>query len=379
MKMYKAAIIGLGRIASTYDDEKTRGGMVLLPYAHAPAYTHSPFTKLVSGADINKEQRNFFAQKWGLPINNIYSDYKDMLKKENPDIVSICTSTRNRPDILKYVAEFGVKAIWLEKPIAFSLKDADEMVEICNRNNIVLAVNCSRRWNPMYSQARNIIESGHIGKILQINAIAECWISHNGSHLIDMVRFLANSEVDWVIGDMESQLDAENDKDFKANAYLAFKNGTRAFIRSMNSGGLPTSSWSFEVIGEKGRIRTPNDAQSWELTSFTTNSFPTEDNRFNSNNKHPINHQFPWPTHIQGTGLTIIEDIISSIDNSHNPKCTGQDGIKALEIAIAIRESFRNGHQKMNLPLKNRSLKIESRETINDELPARIREQNKTK
>ena len=85
-------------------------------------------------------------------------------------------------------------------------------------------------------------------------------------------------------------------------------------------------------------------------------------------NKHPINHQFPWPTHIQGTGLTIIEDIISSIENSHNPKCTGQDGIKALEIAIAIRESFRNGHQKMNLPLKNRSLKIESRETINDEV-----------
>ena len=53
MAEYKAAVIGLGRMGSTFDDEMTRGGSLFLPYCHAPAYHYSPQTRLVAGADTH--------------------------------------------------------------------------------------------------------------------------------------------------------------------------------------------------------------------------------------------------------------------------------------------------------------------------------------
>ena len=376
MAEYKAAVIGLGRMGSTFDDEMTRGGSLFLPYCHAPAYHYSPQTRLVAGADPHDEQRSLFGDKWGLTENHLYSDYRDMVENESPDIVSVCTTARVRPEIVKTLAKSGVKAIWAEKPIAFSLKEADEMVEICNKENVILAINCARRWNPLYSQARNIITAGHIGNILQINAIGECGLSHNGSHLIDTVRFLAGSDAKWVIGEMESDAAAASNEDIRGNGYLVFDNGARAFIRSMHNGGAP---WSFEIIGEEGSIRTPNDAQSWELNSYSTSQFPPESNTKKKSGRYPVSHQFPWPIHLQGMGLTIVEDIITSINNSNPPKCSGKDGLKALEIALALRESHRNGFSKIDLPLKDRTLKIESIETKNDQIPARVRKEMESK
>ena len=52
---YRAAVIGLGRMAHTYDDERTAGGSVYLPYCHTPSYAASPRTELVGGADPHDE------------------------------------------------------------------------------------------------------------------------------------------------------------------------------------------------------------------------------------------------------------------------------------------------------------------------------------
>ena len=265
-----------------------------------------------------------------------------------------------------------MKAIWAEKPLAFSLAEGDEMVRVCREEGVSLAVNCARRWNPMYSQARNIIEAGHIGDVLQVTAHAGCQLSSNGSHLLDTVRFLAGGDVQWVLGEMESDDAAGTDEDIRGNGYLVFDNGVRAFVRSMEAGG---ARWDFDVIGEDGRVRTPNDAQAWELTSMTGEEFPPVENRrpgVRARN-HPVMHQFPWPTHIQGMGLTIVDDIISSIENGHPPKCSGEDALKALETAIAMRESHRRGFVRVDLPLEDRSLKMVSSETAGDEVPARIR------
>lgn len=89
--------------------------------------------------------------------------------------------------------------------------------------------------------------------------------------------------------------------------------------------------------------------------------------------RHPVMHRFPGPTHMQGMGLTIVDDIISSFENAHPPKCSGEDALKALETAIAMRESHRRGFVRVNLPIEDRSLKIVSSETMNDDVPARIR------
>ncbi len=63
---YRAAVIGLGRMGSTYDDERTQGSSVYLPYCHTPAYAASPLTQLVGGADPHEEQRAIYAERWGV-------------------------------------------------------------------------------------------------------------------------------------------------------------------------------------------------------------------------------------------------------------------------------------------------------------------------
>ena len=57
---YKAAVIGLGRMGSTFDDEIEQGGSIFLPYCHAPTYTAHPQTELIAGADPHDEQREIF-------------------------------------------------------------------------------------------------------------------------------------------------------------------------------------------------------------------------------------------------------------------------------------------------------------------------------
>ena len=78
---------------------------------------------------------------------------------------------------------------------------------------------------------------------------------------------------------------------------------------------------------------------------------------------------------MQGMGLTIVADIVNAIETGQPPKCTGEDGRQALEIAIALRESHRHGGVKVNLPLGDRKLQIIASESLHDNVPARIRRQ----
>ena len=89
---YRAAIIGLGRIATMIDDE-VEGSNHLLPMSHMGSYLAVDNVEFVGGADPYTEQREAFANKHG--VNCLYEDYKTMLEREKPDIVSVCTSARS--------------------------------------------------------------------------------------------------------------------------------------------------------------------------------------------------------------------------------------------------------------------------------------------
>ena len=375
MAKYRAAVIGLGRMGSTFDDEITRGGSIYLPYCHGPSYHHSPLVDLVAGADPHDEQRTLFGERWELSSAHLYRDYNEMVSKERPDIVSVCTTARIRPQIVIDLARAGVKSIWAEKPMSFSLAEADEMVDVCREEGVALAVNCSRRWNPSFSEARRMIEGGELGEILQVTGYARCALSHNGSHLIDALRFLARGEVEWVFGEMESDEAAAGDDDLMGNGYLAFDNGVRGYVRGMPSGA---GDWNIEVIGEEGRFRSSNNGLEVELVRLQSSDTGKRGLMPHSSRQAapiPVRLPFPAPARMQGMGLNVVEDLVASIDTGSQPKCSGEDGRAALEIAIALRESHRRGGARVTLPIEDRSLKILSRETVGDEVPARIRSQ----
>jgi predicted dehydrogenase len=362
MSTMRAAVIGLGRMGSTFDDEIKAGGSIVLPYCHAPSYIASPLANLVAGADPHDGQREDFGKRWGIDNKHLFTDYREMLEKDKPEIVSVCTTAKIRSQIVIDCAEAGVKAIWAEKPISITLAEADAMVDTCNKSGTVLAINCARRWNPFFTTARQLIDEGELGDVLQVTAYAPCGLSHNGSHMLDAICFLAGGKVDWVFGEMSSDEAAEKEEDPQGNGYLAFDNGTRAFARGTACG---CTSWEFEVLGTQGNIRSRNSGVTWE--------FRQADQSLAMRRAGTALKAWPLPNYPEGMGLTIIRDIIDAFENGGKPKCSGEDGRAALEIAIAMRESHRRGCVKVNLPLEDRELKIISAETLSGDEPALIR------
>ena len=357
---YTAAVIGLGRMGSTFDDEidkahgpggDRRGTSIILPYCHGPSYFASDKIALVAGADPDPEKREKFGNRWEIEAKNLFESHQELLKVINPDILSVCTTAKIRSKIVIDAARSGVKAIWAEKPISTTLKEADEMIEICEQNNVVFAVNCAIRWNPYYYQVKTMIDEGVFGKILQITGYGSAYASHNGSHLIDTMRFLGGGGVSWVFGEVENER-LDGDKDFRANGYLAFKNGARGYLRSMDCGA---GNWNIEVIGEKARFLSSGDTAVLEFEKVGKQI----SGDFTDNVKIP----FPKPARFQGMGLTIIDDLIHGIETGSTPRCSGKDGLAGLEIAIALRESHLSGNKKIMLPIKNRNLGVTSYES----------------
>lgn len=369
MSNYKAAVIGLGRMGSTFDDEMTQGGSIFLPYCHAPSYVASAQTDLVAGADPHDEQRSIFGERWGLSPDHLYADYREMLAQEKPDIVSVCTSARHRAQILIDVANSGAKAIWSEKPISLSLAEADEMVRVCEDKKVKVAVNTARRYNPYFSDMRRRIDAGELGDILQVNVHGQCGLSHNGSHAIDALRYLAkNGNVEWVFGEMESDEAADGENDLMGNGYLAFDNGIRGFLRGMPCG---VANWDTDVIGTEGRARTVFNCAEAEYTHLTQGG-PRDRGVL-------VHTPVPLPPQVEGMGVIIIRDLIESVESDRQPRASIYDGRQALEIAIALRESHRQGGAKIRLPIEDRGLKILSAEIREDDTPARVRRLRTTK
>ena len=359
----KAAVIGLGRMGSTFDDEMEQGGPIFLPYCHTPTYVASPLTELVAGADPHEEQRSIYGARWGVSDDHLYEDYREMLEAEKPDIVSICTTARVRHQILLDVARSSARAIWAEKPIALSLSEADEMVDVCDDLGVKVAVNTARRYNPYFSEIRRMVDDGELGDVLQVNIHAQCGLSHNGSHAIDTMRYLArNGNATWVFGEMESDEEAAGDDDLSGNGYVAFDNGIRGFLRATPCG---VANWETDVIGTEGRVRTLAGCQEVEWMHLAPGG--------PRGRGVPAHATIPLPATVEGMGITIVSDLLSSVDTDRRPRASIHDGRAALEIAIALRESHRRGGVRVDLPVEDRALKIMSIETKEDHTPARVR------
>lgn len=366
MARLRAAVIGLGRMGNTFDDEiryeVARGGVFFLPYCHGPSFAASHQTDLVAGADPHEGQRAAFGSRFGLADSQLYADHRDMLAAERIDIVSVCTSARYRAQIVQDCAEAGVKAIWAEKPIAFTLEEADAMVQSCADHGVVMAVNCSRRWHPLFHEAHKMMQAGDLGEMLQVTGYGTCPLSSNGSHLIDTMCFLADSKVDWLFGELNETDAATADEDLQGNAYLAFANGLRGYMRGMNCGA---ASWDFEAIGTEGRIRSSAHGLDFELYRLVPGGIRGAG--------MPVKYPYPWPVSIEGMGEIIISDLIHCIETGDSPRCSGDDARHALEVAFGIHASHRSGGQRINLPLDERSQRILASESVHDHTPARFR------
>lgn len=147
--IYKFGIIGCGNVSSK----------------HVEAISSLENAKLIAVVDIIEEKVKRCVEKYKNSEVKIYTDYQEMLRKENIDVVCICTPPMTHAEIGRVVAETR-KHIIVEKPIALSIEDADRLIYFCKKNKVKLGVVYQNRLIPHTLRLRNAIEKKRFGKLI---------------------------------------------------------------------------------------------------------------------------------------------------------------------------------------------------------------------
>ena len=345
MSTSKVAIVGCGRMGTTIDDEVKEHPLYgRLPYSHAACYTAVEETEMVACSDVVEEKVERTKQRYGIASG--YSDYREMIEKEKPDIVSVTTRPVNHAEVTIFCAEHGVKGIYCEKPLCCSMEEADAMLEACEKNNVKFNYGTNRRYQACYALVRQLVEAGEIGDLRSV--IAYCLGSALWSltHASDQLLYQSgDSEIEFVRGmaGLEDDDFADNrvDKDPSIlDGYIKFSNGVTGHLV-----GVP--GWDFEVVGTKGRIRTVNDSASLRMQK-----------RMGPSN-YLCDVEAP-PFRRESGGIICILDLIDAIKNDTETKGNIHLACRSQEIIFGWVESHRLGGRKVELPLKNRGLYVSS-------------------
>lgn len=214
--MYKAGIIGLGRIGVEFED------------SHASAYRDCPDIELVAACDANLDRARMS------PCPLFYTDYEWMVAEEQLDIVSICTPPETHYQIVCDIAPY-VKAIYCEKPIATTLEDADRMIGACQKAGVILQVNHQRSFvRPKFRFSRGILNTGtHMFALLrQLFGEIKYLTDHNVTFESGLVCDIEEVKTDEPI----FELDCTHNKD---RMILA---GVEHLVECLKNGAKPISS-----------------------------------------------------------------------------------------------------------------------------------------
>jgi UDP-N-acetylglucosamine 3-dehydrogenase len=224
---YRYAIIGTGRPHGT--EGSTGFGMA---HTHWPAFRAIDKVDLVAIADVRDDPAQFFLAKYASDAKH-YTDYKEMLAQERPDIVSICVWPHLHAEIAIAAAEAGVKVIHCEKPMATTWGDCKRMKAAADAHGALLSFNHQRRHLKLFQAVRQAVRDGEIGELVMVEAQVGDMFDW-GTHWLDMM-FFYNEETpaEWVIG----QIDSRQEKrafgayeEEQAICHFKWKNGVRGVL-----------------------------------------------------------------------------------------------------------------------------------------------------
>jgi predicted dehydrogenase len=325
----RCAIIGCGRMGSTIDDELPRWAPSTKPYAHAARYAAVPDTVVVAACDADAAKRQAFGERWH--INALYAEVEEMMRQEQPDLVSICTHTAVRHEVALQVIAHSPRAIFLEKPLAETLRQCDDIIAGCRAGGIVGAVNCSRRWEPAWTRARELVHEGIIQSLQCVMAFCGGGLSHMGSHLLDLVRYLvADAPAEWVSGHVPG-LATEDERDLGGLGLIEFAGPIHAYVNMLDARAVGVE---VTLLGAEGRIQIGDNGNCRQLWV---------------NSEAPLGRRvlgevpFPDPHEMPDMGTMSVMDIVRCVRESGKPRCAIEDGRAALELALALRHSERTG------------------------------------
>ena len=316
----RAAVIGCGRI----------GGMLEGPGVanHAAGYASCTRTELVAVSDVDLTRAQECRERWG--ARRAYADFERMLSEERPEIVSVCTpDVTHGPVLRRVIEEPGIRAVLVEKPLALSVEDAADMIRRCEAKGIVIAVNYSRRYTQAHAKVRALVHSGAVGTPRLVRGLYVNGTLHNGTHWFDAVRFLFGEvrSVRAVDRLADGGEDPTLDVDLKLDGDLA------AQLRACGHGDFDV--FEMDIVGSDGRMRLSNfgtELEHWAAEADPSSPYPYR--------KLVLRERMT--DEMGDLLLHAIDDLVDALETG-SPRCSGRDGLAALEIGVAALASAATG------------------------------------
>ena len=345
MQTYRAAVIGCSRMGAFIDNERV-GHLASevasylahnFPVSHAASFFAEERTDLIACSDLRTEVMAEFGQRYNVPAERQYTDYREMLEKEQPDIISVATQPEQRAEVVIYAAEHGVKAIYAEKAMAASMDEADAMVEVVERNGVAFNLGTNRRWDTGFDKMKEIIDSGELGTLRTLIIYGNGSLFNTASHNFDLIlRLNSDAPASWVsahLPDGDTIIDGNIAReDPSGQGMIQFSNGVTAHAL------LAQLGW--EAICEKGSITSHRDGAVWQIR---------HQNRLES---------FPGFERTS-SGANIVKDLVHALDTGEPTRGGVRVAHASTELIFAFMESHLRGGARIELPLKGSKLRLQ--------------------
>lgn len=335
---YRAGIIGLGFMggADQVSGDAIGGQQVAaLDGTHIDALSKDDRVEVVAGSSRDEGRRARFTERTGIKT---YDNWQAMIEAERFDIVSVATYANVHRSMTEFAVAHGAKAVYVEKPIAQTLADAEAMAKACRDAGALLAVNHNRRYNPNYQRLRDHVASGGLG---EITSVSLRWgngrLGNVGTHLIDAAVMTCGQRVTAV----SATLDLAGKPDCRGDAFadpggwgvLRLEGGA---MMTVDAGDYATGKPHVILNGTTGRAITAGDDVTIEMWSGETEHWPSLRSEATSMDR-AVKHIVDW-----------LEAGDAAAPFVHTP----QESIDVLEVIAAFHASHQRQAAWVELPLK---------------------------
>lgn len=357
-RQYKAAVIG-----------RTGGG----DYGHGldVIFHGIDGVTVAAVADENEEGMKKAAERSG--AKRMYADYREMLEKEKPDLVSIAP---RQPDCHRDMAMAAIEVgahIYMEKPITEIPQEADDILDAANRRGVKISVAHTRRYMDHFLRIQRLLEDGYLGEILEFRfqgkqdpRVGGEDLIVLGSHDMDIMRFYLGDPL-WCFAAVSVEgrdIRSEDVRQGLSEPYTVagdtiradyqFENNiqcrwssvkARDWNRNIRLQDQTINKWGFDIFGTK-RLLSYQES----LGAFVSDA-PFLASGESAAPWTPVEEiaAFEKPATLSHP----IRNLIHAIETDGKPQCSGKDALWAVEMVHAVYHS-QIAQARVSFPLEKR-------------------------
>lgn len=322
-----------------------RLAIISFEHLHAMSYA-ACFHKIQGGelaaiADSDPERLDRVKQQFS-EVPAFYGDYKAMLEHSDIDGVIICSSNRDHLPIALECAKRG-KHILCEKPLGPTVEESQQIIDACRKAKVTLMTAFPVRFSPSIQETKRRIDGNELGRIIGGAAsnhgkmpggwFVEKELSGGGAvidhtvHVVDVLRWMLEDEVESVYAEFDTRLHEELKVEDVGQLILRFKKGAVVSLDTSWSRPKSFGIWGDVKIALKG-----------ERGNVTLDCFPQQINHFDD-------REMTHSGFNMGEDLDelMVQEFVDAVHVGRAPLVTGEDGLKAVEVAMAAYKSAETG------------------------------------